>query len=150
MHREFALNHNSRVFVGLKTGKLCLRSGIKIETWLTKVQTNDKCNMFPKVFPCKNGDMELGYHVSHNQEVQAWLTTALAEIARLSGIMLSNNQSDAGEMFKTPDKVWASLDRLNRGVSLPAQRSVFMDFCPPTGIITFPTRQPRRGKSNRK
>ena len=78
--------------------------------------------------------------MSHDKETRAWLLTALAEIAKLSGIKWEINPAAADAMFKQPLKVWNSLAKLKRGVSLPAQRSVYMDYSPPTGVITFPAR----------
>ena len=162
MQRVFEQNHNSRLFVGLKNVKLKLARpgaagtrvatstpGITIYDWLTRVKAADSCNMFSKVFECDNGDVELWHHVSHDQEARAWMSTALAEIAKLSGIDLEKDRTSAETMFKNPDRVWASVRKLHTGASLPAQRSVFMDFSPPTGIITFPNRQIARGKQKR-
>ena len=87
--------------------------------------------------------------MSHDQEARAWMSTALAEIARLSGIDMETDRNSAEAMFKNPERVWASMRKLHTGVSLPAQRSVFMDFSPPTGVITFPNRLTARGKQRR-
>ena len=161
MQAEFDKSHNSRVLTGLKNTKLQLprataggakaesAQGFSIYTWLTRVQANNGYTMFPKVFECDNGDVELWFHMSHEKEAGAWMSTALAEIARLSGIELVSNRRSAEAMFVNPDKVWTSLDKLNNGVSLPAQRSVYMDFSPPMGIVTFPTR-PNMSRRQRK
>jgi hypothetical protein len=162
MQRVFEQNHNSRLFVGLKNVKLKLvrtgaggtsagigALGIMIYNWLTRVKAADSCTMFSKVFECNNADVELWHHVSHEQEARAWMSTALAEIARLSGIDFENDRSSADAMFKNPDRVWAGVHKLNTGVSMPAQRSVFMDCSPPTGIITFLNRPSARGKQRR-
>ena len=146
MQRHFALSHNALRFVGLQNARQLLAKtaqnvpAISIFTWLTRVQSTDNFILFPKVFLCEDGDIELWYHMSHDKETRAWLSTALAEIAKLSGINWEINPAAADAMFKQPLKVWNSLAKLKRGVSLPAQRSVFMDYSPPTGIITFPTR----------
>jgi hypothetical protein len=163
MQRVFEQNHNSRLFVGLKNAKLKLgrtvaggstqghgTAGISIYDWLTRVKAADGCNMFSKVFECDNGDVELWHHVSHGQEARAWMLTALAEIARLSGIDMEADRNSAEAMFKNQERVWASMRKLHTGVSLPAQqRSVFMDFSPPTGVITFLYCQTSRGKQRR-
>jgi hypothetical protein len=104
MQRVFESNHNSRLFVGLKNAKMLLArttaagissgpaQGISIFTWLTRVKAADGCTMFPKVFECVEGDIELWYHVTHDLEVRAGMfTTALAEIARTSGIKIEND-----------------------------------------------------------
>jgi hypothetical protein len=146
MQRHFALSHNALRFVGLKNARQLLAKtaqnvpAISIFTWLTRVRSTDNFILFPKVFLCDDGDIELWYHMSHDKETRAWLSTALAEIAKLSGINWEINPAAADAMFKQPLKVWNSLAKLKRGVSLPAQRSVFMEYSPPTGIITFPTR----------
>ena len=167
MQQNFAASHNALRFVGVKNANLLLapttnistgavsRStpAISIYTWLTRVTSSDGYILFPKVFPCYDGDIELWYHMSHDKETRAWLSTALAEIAKLSSINLESNRMDAEAMFKNPEKVWNSLAKLNRGVSLPAQRSIFMEFCPPTGVVTFPTRdsvQSKNSRNNRK
>ena len=162
MQRVFEQNHNSRLFVGLKNVKLKLAqtveggtstgtgaSGITINDWLTRVKATDSCNMFSKVFECENGDVELWHHMLHNQEARASMSNALAEIARLSGIDFETDCNSADAMFKNPDRVWASVHKLNTGVSLPAQCSIFMDFSQPTRIITFPTRPAAQGKQRR-
>ena len=70
------------------------------------------------------------------------MSTVLAEIARMSGMTLENDRARAEAMFKNPDKVWTNLERMKTGtITLPAQRSVYMDFSPPTGIITFPNKK---------
>ena len=146
MQQHFALSHNALRFVGLKNARQLLARtaptapAISIYTWLTRVRSTDNFILFPKVFLCDNGDIELWYHVSHDKETRAWLSTALAEIAKLSRINWEINPAAADAMFKQPVKVWNSLAKLKQGVSLPAQRSVFMEYSPPTGIITFPTR----------
>ena len=53
-------------------------------------------------------------------------------------------------MFRNPDKVWQSLAKLRRGLSLPVQRSVYMDFRPPTEVVTFPSREKLRYPNKRK
>jgi hypothetical protein len=153
MQRGFEMNHNSRLFTGLKNAKMLLAKtsaagirtgpaqGISIFSWLTRVTAGDGCIMFPKVFECPDGDMELWHHVSHDQEVRVWMSTALAEIARLSGMNPDTDCTRMEAMFKNPGKVWASLEQSKRVATLPAQRSVYMDFSPPTGVITFPNRQ---------
>ena len=162
MQQTFALAHNAIRFVGLKNASLYIpghtatgqytakASAMSIFTWLTKVKSSDNCNLFPKVFPCENGDIELWHHVSHDKEARAWMSTALAEIARESSIDLEHNRLAAEAMFKNPDKVWQGLAKLRRGVSLPEQRSVYMDFRPPTGVVIFPSREKLRYPNKRK
>jgi hypothetical protein len=162
MQRVFDSNHNSRIFVGLKNAKMLLArttaagintgpaQGISIFTWLTRVKSADGCNMFPKVFECSDGNIELWHHMTHDQEARAWMSTALAEIARLSGMTIDNDRMRAEAMFKNPEKVWTNLERMKTGTpTLPAQRSVYMDFSPPTGIITFPNRKAVHGRQRR-
>ena len=68
----------------------------------------------------------------------------------MSGMTLDNDRARAEEMFKNPEKVWTHLERMKTGVpSLTAQRSVYMDFSPPTGIITFPNKQSAQGRYRR-
>ena len=114
MQRVFESNHNSRLLVGLKNAKMLLAKttaaginsgsaqGISIFTWLTRVKAADGCTMFPKVFECVEGDIELWYHVTHDLEMRAWMSTALAEIARMSGMTLDNDRARAESMFKNP------------------------------------------------
>jgi hypothetical protein len=123
---------------------------MSIFTWLTKVKSSDNWNLFPKVFPSDNGDIELWHHMSHEKEARAWMSTALAKIARESGIDIEHNRSEAKAMFTHPEKVWQSLAKLRRGVSHPVQRSVYMDFRPPTGVVTFLSRENFRYPSKRK
>jgi hypothetical protein len=117
MQRVFEQNHNSRLFGGLKNMKLKLArpgaggsktgigaSGITIYEWLTRVKAADSCNMFSKVFECENGDVKLWHHMLHNQEARAWLLTALAEIAKFSGIYYEKDRSSADVMFKESGK----------------------------------------------
>jgi hypothetical protein len=155
MQQTFSISHNAIRFVGLKDTSLRLKGGNAagtlartalaptIFTWLTKVKSADNCTLFPKVFPCDNGNVELWHHMSHEKEARAWMSTALAEIAQASGIDIVLNRAAANAMFNNPDKVWQNLAKLQCGVSLPAK--LYMNFCPPTGpptgIITFPTRR---------
>ena len=95
--------------------------GISIFTWITRVKAADGCPMFPKVFECVEGDIEL-WHVTHDLEVRAWMSTALAEIARMSGMLLDNDRARAEVMFRKPENVWTHLERTNAGApSLTAQ-----------------------------
>ena len=71
--------------------------------------------MFPKVFECAEGDIESWYHVTHDLEVRAWMSTALVEIARMSGMTLDVDRARAEAMFKNPEKVWSHLERTNAG-----------------------------------
>ena len=66
------------------------------------------------------------------------MSMALAEIARMPGMALDNDRPRAEAMFKNLEKVWTYLERTNTGAPfLTAQRSVYIDFSPPTGIVTF-------------
>ena len=161
MQRAFDANHNSRLLIGLKNENLRLAkattgggfvspgTGVSIYTWLTHTKAAIGSPIFTKVFPCNNGDIELWYPMGYDQEVRAWMSTSLAEIARLSGIDYLTQRANAERMFKNPERVWASLARVNRGISLPAQRSVYMDFTPPPGIVMFPTRSNVQGRQRR-
>ena len=68
----------------------------------------------------------------------------------MSGLTLDHDRARAEAMFKNPEKVWTHLERMKTGVpSLMAQRSVYMNFSPPTGIIMFPNRKLAQGRQRR-
>jgi len=155
MQSTFASHHNALRLNGINDAHLPLAHTstsrkakvLTIFEWLSTLKAADGCLLFCDVSPSKNGEIELWHHVSHTNEAKAWLATALAEIARLSGIHLETDRPSAEDMFKNPDKVWQNLDRMNRGVSLKAQRSFFMEFSPPRqATITTPTGKRGQGR----
>ena len=88
--------------------------------------------------------------MSQTNAAKAWLSTALAEIARLSGIDITTNLAAADDMFQDPMKVWSLLDRLSKGASLSKQRDVFMDFEPPIMASSHETRKSLQAKKKTK
>ena len=149
MQSTFASHHNALRMNGINDARLPLARTstsprakvLTIFEWLSTLKAADGCLLFCEVAPCLNGEIELWHHVTHTNEAKAWLATALPVIAQLSGIHLDTDRPSADDMFKNPDKVWKSLEKMNRGVSITAQRSFFMDFRPPcpTAAITTPT-----------
>ena len=102
-----------------------------VSIWLTSLQAADGFTLFPKVLPCANGEIELWYNIIHAQEVKAWVTTALADIARLARLDTATDWKRAKELFAFPDKVQASIEKMKHEVSLPRARTAYLDFQPP-------------------
>jgi hypothetical protein len=125
---------------------------VSVFTWLTTLQAADGFTMFPKVLPCRNGQIELWHNVAHTQEVKAWATTALTKIARLSQISIDKDRKRAEELFTHPEKVMDSIEKMKSEVSVPTARSVLMDFQPtvPNVVTTSQTgKQGHRHQSRR-
>jgi hypothetical protein len=74
-------------------------------TWLTTLLAAGGFTMFPKVLPCRSGQIELWHNVAHTQEAKAWATTALTEIARLSQVSIATDRKRAEELFTHPYRV---------------------------------------------
>jgi hypothetical protein len=104
---------------------------VLVFTWLTTLEASDGFTMFPKVLPCKSGQIELWHNIVHTQEAKAWATTALTEIARLSRVFIEQDrQRAAEELFTHPDRVYERLEQSKKEVLVPTTRSVLMDFQP--------------------
>ena len=86
--------------------------------------------------------MELWLHKRHFVEAKAWASTALQQIAQLSGIDPSSQKSLAEAMFKTPSKVWGRMHKLTEDSALPVQRALFMDFSPVPATKSAEKKQP--------
>ena len=105
---------------------------LTIIQWLSQLTTKDGSRLVVKVSQCLHGEIELWHHVTQTNAAKAWLSTALAEIARLFGIDFDTNRPSAEDMFQNPDKVKVMLEKLNNGVPLYVQRDKFMEFNPPS------------------
>ncbi len=102
------------------------------------------------VFQCQQGDIVMWYHVSQSNAVKAWLSIALAEIARLSAIDIITNCPAADDMFQYSVKVWAMLEKLNNGISLTTQQDKFMEFNPPMKAKLSDSKRTKASKKNSK
>ncbi|WP_317205911.1 hypothetical protein [Janthinobacterium sp.] len=156
MQQQFASNVCALVLSGLRDPSLdvnaCMPSRqvpepgkISILNWVKATKSSDKTNLFSKVSLSPNGGIELWHFKSHVKEAREWVKLALPAIAMLSGIAFGDERERAEVMFLNPDKVWKQLDEGRKVDSIPSQRSIFMDFQPPTTSV-----QSKRGVRNNK
>ena len=154
MQRDYSESHNAIRFQGIIDGNIVLplasrtnRGNLTIIQWMAQLQTKSGFPLFVKVSQCHHGEIELWHHVSQTNAAKAWLSTALAGIARLSRIDFLSERGAAEAMFKHPSKVWASMETLKNVGSLTAQRDKFMDFTPPmksTSTVASGTTQTKK------
>jgi hypothetical protein len=76
-----------------------------IYEWVANFKASSGQNLFYKVIPCRNGDVEIWYDQKDRQEAQAWVRTALSQLARSSRIDPEADPVRFELMFKDPEKV---------------------------------------------
>ena len=120
-----------------------------INSGMSTRKASDKTNLFFKVSNSTNGVMELWLHKWHFVEAKAWASTALQQIAQLSGIDPSSQKSLAEARFKTPSKVWGRMHELTEDSALPVQRALFMDFSPVPATKSAEKKQPAKAPTKK-
>ena len=119
---QYLLLTSAARFIGIQDSRLSImitgppgRNGVatsirrSILSWVSNVKTLGGQHLFQKVFPGVNGDMLLMYNTLYKQEVRAWMSSALSEIASQSGLNPHIDQEAAEVMIKSPIKVWKNM-----------------------------------------
>ena len=151
MHQKFLDNHGALLLRGINDSRILLperpqgksentlgtrpaskkrNTDFSIQGWIRRRKAADGFPLFLKVFPCINGDIEMWFNHTHQQEARAWLSSALHEIAVESGIDPSTEPERAAEMFLHPEKVYRKIRMSQSGLTLSDKRKAYSEYTP--------------------
>ena len=140
-HKNFSESHNALIFRGINDARCIIRPShddMSIIDWIRGLLTSDGQNLFYRVEPCLNGEMELWHSVAHEKEAKVWLSSALVIIGSMAqdeyGLPETCDNYDT--IFKSPDKVRTKLDTYHHGVFLPETRQIYLSFDPKAAVST--------------
>ena len=132
MHQTFMDDHGVILLKGINDTSLKVKTAcgkvFTIKQWLESLRTEDNgAALFSNVFPVSNGDFELWFSLGYHEEAKVRLSTALWEVAKLSGVDPVKEPEKAKAMFKNPS-VWRDVETNVLGLTLTDQKKAVSEF----------------------